>query len=84
MTPTGISPLNGEKTHPLSEAALSVLHSLASGAMPAQEINPGVQNRFMREALAEYIDLPSPYRTHKGRKIKFMQITDAGRARLQQ
>lgn len=84
MTSTGIPPLNGEKTHPLSEHAMSVLISLGRRPMPAQEINPGVQNRLMREALAEHVDLPSPYQSHKGRKIKFMQITAAGQDRLNQ
>lgn len=75
-------PLNGEKTHPLTPHALEVLRQLARAPMPRQEINAGVVNRFAREALAETVMRPSPYKTHKGKNIDFLQITDAGRARL--
>jgi hypothetical protein len=81
MTPIP-SPLNGSKTHPLTPAALGVLSLLTRGAIPVQEINPGVRNRFDREVLVDYVELPSPYKTHKGRKITFAQINDAGRAAL--
>ena len=75
-------PLNGTKTHPLSKAARHVLWQLTFGPMPLQEINPGVQNRFERHEvpLIEVVDLPSPYKSHKGRDIKHARITDAGRA----
>lgn len=76
-------PLNGTKTHPLSESALGALRSLAHGPIPRQEVNPGVANRLEREDLVDEVDLPSPYKTHKGKKIRFLQINDAGRARLE-
>lgn len=75
-------PLNGTKTHPLTPHALSVLGWLSRGPQPCQEINAGVINRFVREDLVETVRLPSPYKTHKGALIDFLQITDAGRARL--
>jgi hypothetical protein len=76
------APLNGTKTHPLTPAALDMLAYIARQPIPLQEINPGVRNRFDRELLVDYVELPSPYKTHKGRKITFAQINDAGRAAL--
>lgn len=76
-------PLNGQKTHPLTPHALEVLRRLVQfGPQPAQEINAGVVNRFARESLVDRVQLPSPYKTHKGRKIDFLQINAAGRAAL--
>lgn len=77
-------PLNGTKTHPLTPHALSALRSISYGPRPSQEFNAGVVNRFQREDLVETVRLPSPYKTHKGALIDFLQITDAGRARLAQ
>ncbi len=75
-------PLNGTKTHPLTEHAWSVLVSLALlGPEPAQETNPGVINRLERENLAERFLAPTPYRTRKG-NIPWLRITEAGRFRL--
>lgn len=77
-------PLNGEKTHPLSDHAFDVLRGLERfGPRPRQEINAGVANRFERGGLAETVRLPSPYITHKGRLIDFMAITDRGREAIQ-
>ena len=82
MTDTAIPPCNGAKTHPLSKHALGVLRALAHEPMPMQEINPGVSNRLMRERLIDTQPMLSPYKTHKGAKIAFAVITDAGRAAL--
>ncbi len=77
-------PLNGTKTHPMTEHAWGVLHLLESiGPIPAQEINPGVINRLEREGLAERYLAPTPYRTRKG-NINWMRITEAGRAKLKE
>ena len=62
-------PLNGTKTHPLSEHALGVLRLLSEAMLGGHTINPGVRDRLSREGLAE----------QNGR---FWQITDEGRARL--
>ncbi|KYK44534.1 hypothetical protein A1D31_14135 [Bradyrhizobium liaoningense] len=77
-----MTPLNGTKTHPLSAHAINVLRSLARCPDPAQEINPGVGNRLMRESLVEIVNLPSPYKKHRGAVIPHYQITDAGRAAI--
>lgn len=77
-----IRPLNGSKTHPLTEHSKRALRTLRHGPQPRQDFNAGVVNRLEREALVEHVDLPSPYPTHKGRKIPFLRITDAGRAAL--
>jgi hypothetical protein len=79
---TPIPPLNGENTLPLTDHAWAVLGQLARGPIPSSEINPGVNNRFRREDLAETVELPSTFASHKGKKIAFTQITAAGRARL--
>lgn len=77
-----MKPLNGEKTHPLSAHALEALRTLLNGPRPQQEFNPGVVNRLAREALVETVQQPSPYATHKGLKISFLRITEAGLAAL--
>ncbi|UTC28912.1 hypothetical protein MARCHEWKA_04000 [Brevundimonas phage vB_BpoS-Marchewka] len=82
MDQTTIPPNNGTRTHPLSAHALGVLRGLARAPLPMQEINPGVSNRLRREALITEEPRISPYKTHKGAKIAFAVITDAGRAAL--
>jgi hypothetical protein len=77
-----VKPLNGEKTHPLSSHAIGKLRELLTGPQPACGINPGVINRYMREDLAEIVQLPSPFKTHNGNAIAHVQITEAGRAVL--
>ena len=79
-------PLNGTKTHPLSEHARHMLGVIAKAPIPTQEINPGVVNRLTRgdptEWLTRVVMLPSPYRIHKGRNIAHLELTDAGLAEL--
>lgn len=81
--PTPGLPLNGTKTRPLTEASLTVLRSLAREPEPRSRINPGVSNRLLREALAETVQLRSPFATHRGKHIEHLRITEAGRAVLQ-
>lgn len=71
-------PLNGSKTHPLSEHAKAALKLLESGPIPPFEINPGVLNRLQRSGFIEYLQLPSPYASHKGKRINHVQLTQAG------
>lgn len=66
----------------LSPIAHSVLRSLARAPMPTQDVNPGVVDRLMRGKPVEVIQLPSPFKTHKGASIAHLQITDAGRAEM--
>ncbi len=72
-------PLNGTKTHPLTEHALHALRGLnALGPRPKGTFNPGIVNRLLREELAEVVQLPSPYSIHKGKDIPHLRITAAG------
>ena len=76
------TPLNGTKTHPLTEAARTVIARLAKwGPIPRQDINAGIANRLERgpEPLAEAVMLPSPFKAHRGRSIQHLQLTEAGR-----
>lgn len=50
--------------------------------MPTQAINPGIVNRLLRESLADIVQMPSPYPSHKGKFIPFLRATDAGMSRL--
>ncbi|MEY2632351.1 MAG: Caulobacter phage CcrBL9 [Pseudomonadota bacterium] len=74
-----MKPLRGEKMHPLSAHALAELRDLANKPCPRQAVNPGVADRLLREALVESVTLPSPFKTHAGRPIEHLRITDAGR-----
>lgn len=73
-----MKPLNGEKTHPLTPAAIAALVDLSRGPKPRQELNPGVANRLLRGELVESCLLVSPYKTHRGARIEFLRITKAG------
>lgn len=78
-----ITPLNGTKTHPIKGASLEALQVLARGPKPRQHFNPGVANRLERGGMAEEVDLPSPYASHKGRNIRHLRITAEGQRILQ-
>jgi hypothetical protein len=77
-----MKPLNGEQTHPLKPASLDALRRIAEKPVPRQELNAGVSNRLLREGLAESVDLPSPYASHKGRDIEHLRVSAAGVSRL--
>jgi len=74
-----MKPLNGEKTHPLSAHAVTVLRSLERTSRPKYEINPGVVNRLLREQLVELVDRPTP--DLRGRRVH-VRLTVEGRRRL--
>ena len=76
-------PLNGKKTHPLSAHALEELRNIARAPEPKSGVNPGVVDRLTREDLVEVVDLPSPFKAHKGGTCPHLRITDAGIAVLQ-
>jgi len=76
-----VKPLNGEKTHPLSQIALDALVAIEKKPAPRQTLNPGLVNRLLREALVESVYLPSPWKSVK-RSVEHLQITAAGRERL--
>jgi len=75
-------PLNGTKTHPLSEHARSAIKSLAHGPSPACEFNPGVVDRLLRESYIELVVLPSPYKTRKG-NIQHLRLIVAATPRTE-
>ena len=77
------TPLNGTKTHPLSDVAKATIVCLNHGPIPYSQINAGVIDRLMREYLVETVMLPSPFITHRGKSIRHIKLTDAGRALLQ-
>lgn len=76
-----IPPLNGTRTHPLSEHALDVLTRLKTAPMPCARINPGVMNRLHREYFIVDVMLKSPFKTTPD-KTMHCKITKAGIARL--
>lgn len=71
-------PLNGTRTHKLSEHAQAKLREIASAPVPRQAVNPGVVNRLLLEELVEKVMLPSPYLTHAGKPMEHLRITNAG------
>ena len=81
---SAVSPLNGSKTHPLTEHGWRALSLLSTSAkMPAQMLNPGVVNRLLREGLVEIYPAPTPYPTRKG-NILWLQINPAGREKIRE
>lgn len=68
------APLNGKKTHPLSAAAKAVIESLRAAPIPCASLNPGIINRLRREGIVETVDLPSPFKTHKGKAIPHLRL----------
>jgi hypothetical protein len=76
-------PLNGTKIRELSEHALSVLGRVTTSPEPTSSVNPGVVRRLRDEGLAEIVSLPSPYASHKGKRVPHLKATDAGRQRLE-
>lgn len=83
VSDAALKPLNGEKTHPLSAHAREELANIARAPIPTAGINPGVINRLMRENLAEIVQLPSPFKVHKGGNCPHLQITEVGRKMLE-
>ena len=74
-----MKPLNGTKTHPLSEHALTVLAAIANAPQASHTVNPGVINRLMRESLVTVEQMPSPFKAYRGGDCSFLCITQAGR-----
>jgi len=71
------APLNGTKTHPLTDHAIGALRKLRAGPLPRQSLNPGIVDRLLREALIELEDGPSPYKTKPGTR-QYAKITPGG------
>jgi hypothetical protein len=62
-------PLNGTKTHPLTDHAREQLLDIAAKPVP-------------RQCLVSEVMLTSPFKAHKGKSIAHLQITTDGRKRL--
>ncbi len=73
-----MNPLHDARTRPLSAHAQAALKAMLDRPVPRQELNPGLAGRLLRETLVESCLLPSPYRTHAGKKIEHLRITQAG------
>lgn len=69
-------------TKPLSDHAREELRQCAAADVPCNSINPGVVWKLCREGLAEVVQAPSPFATHKGANIQHLRATAAGRALL--
>jgi len=68
---------------PLSAHAIAELRAIALAPVVACGVNPGVRDRLSRGGLVEFVELPSPFPTHKGRNTPHLQLTEAGRAVLE-
>ena len=64
---------------PISDHAESMLRNLP---LPAQEINPGVRGVLLMHSYAEIVQLPSPYKKHKGQNIDHYDVSAKGRRYL--
>ena len=74
-----VSPKN---FRPLSVDAISALTTICREPIPRQEFNPGVTDRLTRDGLAKFENLPSPYKTHRKKRISHLVVTDAGRDKI--
>lgn len=72
-------PLNGEKTHALSEYAMLKLREIAVRPCPRSALNPGVVNRLLMDNLVTLIVMRSPFKTHHGKEIDHLRITEEGK-----
>lgn len=70
------------KPRPLSEHAVEELRQIALDPVPCCTVNPGVIGKLTSEGYVTTTWLPSIFKTHKGRKIPFLIITQAGREAL--
>jgi hypothetical protein len=77
-----MKPLNGTKTHPLSDHAREELKDISRKPVPRNAVNPGVANRLLREGLVEAVMLTSPYKTHNGGKCEHLRIAGPGMVAL--
>ena len=67
----------------LSPHAVNCLEAIFHKPRPSQDFNPGVIHQLMELNLAEIVQLPSPYKSHKpGTMIGFLSITENGKLRV--
>lgn len=72
--------LNGGTTKPLTAHGWAALERLARGPVPCIEFNAGIVDRLTRppDPLAKVVDLPSPYKAHKGGDCPHLMLTEVG------
>lgn len=58
-----------------SHAAACLKQIVSEGPLPAQQFNPGVIGKLVREGLATCVHLPSPYKTGNGKMIPHLEAT---------
>lgn len=66
----------------LSVHAMTELKFIAREPLPRSTVNPGVVNKLLSENLVNSVQLPSPFKVHKGRNCEHLEITEQGRALL--
>jgi hypothetical protein len=59
----------------LSDHALAELADIRRKPVPSCSVNPGVARRLIADGLVEIVELPSPFKTHKGARIAHLQAT---------
>lgn len=68
---------------PLSQHALKELLEISKNPKPAASMNPGTVNRLTHtEKLARIVQLPSPFKIHRGGTCPHLEITEKGLKRL--
>ncbi len=67
---------------PLSAHALEELRHIAQAPLPRSSVNPGVVNKLLSEKLVSSVQLPSPFKVHKGGNCEHLEITDLGKTQL--
>ena len=70
------------KLNTMSQHAAAELCDINDSPCPRVAVNPGVASMLLRRGYVTCIQLPSPYKTHNGKHIEHLQITDKGRATL--
>lgn len=65
----------------MTKAMRTALRALRAGEpVPRKEFNPGVSDKLVRDGLATWVWMDSPYKTHrKGIQVLALQITAVGR-----
>jgi hypothetical protein len=65
-------------TKPLSAHAIGELRDICSAPVPTLAVNSGVCAKLIAHGVAKVELRPSPFPTHKGRRIEHLVATPAG------
>lgn len=66
----------------LSAHAMTELKFIAREPLPRSTVNPGIVNKLLSEKLVNSVQLPSPFKVHKGGNCEHLEITDLGKTLL--